>query len=152
MSQFSGLLTGFLKSRLTKGSGFRALGVFALSLGTTFGVIYANYYSYWEGTIYRTQTVDFNILSNLLPTKISILLSKTTSSKDAVNSLQQSLDSNYGLFGIIITDCIISERYCPTQRILYASQSRVEETQNGKQRLIPQNGYAKVWASRVISF
>jgi len=145
MNNLSTLLTGFLKLRLTKGSGLRILSVIALSFGTTLGVIYTNYNNYWWGTIYRTQTVDFNILSNLLPTKISILLSKANSSKDAINILQQSLDSNYGLFGIIVTDCKVVDRYCSTQKILYASQAKVEKTQNGKQKLIPQNDYI-TWA------
>jgi hypothetical protein len=149
INKFGSLLTSFLKSRSTKGTGVRTLSVFTLSLGTTLCVIYTNYYNYWEGTIYRTQTVDFNILSNLLPTKISILLSKINLSNDSENSLQKTLDSNYGLFGIIVTDCKVAGRYCPNQKIIYASQSKVDGTQNARQRLIPQNDYARIWTDKV---
>jgi hypothetical protein len=52
-----------------------------------------DYQYYWNGTIYRTQTVDFNILSHTLPTKLSYALQK----KD-IDELQQTLNSNYGFF------------------------------------------------------
>jgi hypothetical protein len=130
------------------GSGFRAIGVFTLSLGTTLGVIYTNYYNYWEGTIYRTQTVDFNILSNLLPTKLSILLSKAISSKSDTSDLQQAIDSNYGLFGIIVTDCTVVDVSCPKQKILFASQSTIKNGEDGQQKVIPRNDYAKIWTQK----
>ena len=149
MKNSSPLLFGFLKSRLTLGSTLRAFGVIVLSLGTTLSVVYTNYYNYWEGTIYRTQTVDFNILSNLLPTKISILLPKASLSKEDADNLQQAIDSNYGLFGIVITDCKYSTLSCPNQKVLFASQSKIEETKNGGQRLVPLNDYAKIWASKI---
>ncbi len=146
-----GRIIGFLRSRLTRGSGLRAIGVFALSLGTTLGVIYTNYYNYWEGTIRRTQTVDFNILSNFLSTKISILLPKTILLKDdnAATDLQQAIDSNYGLFGIVVTDCRITDSSCPNQNILFASQSTVEKTEDGKQKVIPKNDYARIWTQKL---
>ncbi|WP_237766242.1 hypothetical protein [Arthrospira platensis] len=35
---------------------------------------YGNHKNYWERTIFATQTVDFNILSHTLPTKLSLAL------------------------------------------------------------------------------
>jgi hypothetical protein len=96
MKRLYSSLIEFLKPKIRPGSILRGTGVFAFSIGTATGVIYTNYLGYWKGTIYRTQTVDFNILANLLPEKVSIqLLSKDT------KGLQKTLDSNYGLFGIL---------------------------------------------------
>ncbi|NJK34196.1 MAG: hypothetical protein HC919_04155 [Oscillatoriales cyanobacterium SM2_2_1] len=68
------VVAGFVRSGLTLGTGLRFLIVSLASSATALGILYANYYNYWEVTIHRTQTIDFNILANLLPTKISLLL------------------------------------------------------------------------------
>jgi hypothetical protein len=57
------------------------------------------YESYWNGTIRRVQTVDFNILHHTMPITLSCLI---LSGQDA--SIQKVLDSNFGIFGIVITD------------------------------------------------
>lgn len=95
-----------------------------LVIGTTaFGIAaiasVGSHKSYWQGTIRNVQTVDFNILSNTLPTKLSYALLKHNSEE-----LQRTVNSNYGLFGIVVTDCnrIIWE--CPNQKILYMTESR----------------------------
>jgi hypothetical protein len=57
------------------------------------------YESYWLGTIRRVQTVDFNILHHTMPITLSYLILSGRS-----EAIQQVLDSNYGIFGIVITD------------------------------------------------
>ena len=37
--------------------------------------------------------------------------------------MQRTLDSNYGLFWLIVTDCKISTKYCLSEQILYQSKS-----------------------------
>jgi signal transduction histidine kinase len=89
--------------------------VISFSIAVVVSLIYSyfNYESYWKTTIFRTQTVDFNIMGHLLPTKLSL---------DLVNNdrqeLQRTLNSNFGLFGIIVTDCQLSTAECPNQKII----------------------------------
>ena len=87
-------------------------------LATTFS--WYNYKSYWHGTIRRVQTIDFNILSHILPTKLSYLLIHQD-----IEELQLTLNSNYGYFGIVVTDCSKpeSEPECPDQNILYSTDA-----------------------------
>jgi hypothetical protein len=148
MKKSKNILAGFLRTRLTKGSSLRALSFLTLSLGTSLSVIYVNHYNYWKGTIYRTQTVDFNILSNLLPSKLSVFLSKKNLSTDDIIGIKQILDSNYGLFGIIVTNCKSEDLHCPNQKILYASKTMIKESKGANQKLIPENSYAKVWSEK----
>jgi len=54
---------------------------------------------YWNKTIFRVQTVDFNMLSHTLPTKLSYVIIKQNQEE-----IQRTLDSNYSLFGLIVTD------------------------------------------------
>ena len=60
---------------------------------------HANYKSYWYGTIYRVQTTDFNILHHALPPTLSKMIMEGRS-----DLVQKTLDSTYGLFGLVITD------------------------------------------------
>ena len=75
--------------------------------------------SYWNGTIERVQTVDFNMLSHMLPTK----LSQSLMAGDA-QEIQRTLDSNYGLFGLVVTNCRTSQPDC-RQDIQYVSDSKL---------------------------
>jgi hypothetical protein len=63
------------------------------------GFCRSHYESYWNGTIHRVQTVDFNILHHTLPTCLSqmILQGRT-------DEIQKVLNSNFGIFGMVITD------------------------------------------------
>ncbi|MEH2000953.1 MAG: NERD domain-containing protein [Nostoc sp.] len=72
-------------------------GIFAFTIGglTTFD----RYNNYWDKTIFRVQTVDFNILSYTLPTKLSYAITQ-----NKPEEVQRTLDSNYTLFGLIVTD------------------------------------------------
>ncbi len=115
----------------------------AFSSLTSFGAIYFTHKNYWEVTIYRVQTVDFNILANILPNKLSTQLLN----KDFIG-IQSTLDSNYGLFGIIVTDCKSDQLDCPQQKITYASKTIVQTTLDGKQKLIPESGYSEIWAKK----
>jgi len=98
------------------------LGRSLLAITSAFGIAttanWANHKGYWEGTIVRVQTTDFNILSHTLPTKLSYALQK----RDYVE-LQRTLNSNYGLFGIVVTNCTTTAIECPTQKILHITES-----------------------------
>lgn len=74
---------------------------------------YKNYENYWFVTIFRTQTVDFNILANQLPTKLSLALVRNN-----LQEVHQTLDSNYGLFGLVVTDCKLKTVNCEDQKIV----------------------------------
>jgi hypothetical protein len=63
------------------------------------GFCRSHYESYWNGTIHRVQTVDFNILHHVLPTCLSQMI---LAGRDA--EIQNVLNSNYGIFGIVVTD------------------------------------------------
>ena len=74
-------------------------GVLLIAFSVWLALCMKWYESYWEGTIRRVQTVDFNMLHHTLPTTLSYLV--LTGQDDAI---QKVLDSNFGIFGIIITD------------------------------------------------
>ena len=99
-----------------------SLGRLALFLLVASGLAVAwnrfNHPRYWHRTIQAVQTTEFNILSHTLPTKLSILLQQGKEEE-----LQQTLDSSYGLFGLVVTDCQKNTADCPNQEILYATQS-----------------------------
>ncbi len=61
--------------------------------------IFEGYNNYWNTIIFRVQTVDFNVLSHTLPTKLSY-----TIIQNQPKELQRTLDSNYSLFGLVVTD------------------------------------------------
>lgn len=96
------------------GKGFLALFVsfIAASIPNKFLV----WNQYWNKTIFQVQTVDFNILFHTLPTKLSYNLIN----KD-FQEIQNTLNSNYALFGLVVTDCQTSDNLCPEQKILFAS-------------------------------
>lgn len=102
---------------------FSSLGRLVLIGSTAFGIAsYANFghhKSYWNGTIERVQTVDFNMLSHMLPTKLSQALMAGDTQE-----IQRTLDSNYGLFGLVVTNCRTSQPDC-RQDIQYASDSKL---------------------------
>lgn len=103
---------------------FAALGRLAAISFIAFGIAtvanYFNHRGYWYGTIFRVQTTDFNILSHSLPTKLSQALIQRNEAE-----IQRTLDSNYGLFGIVITNCTSVTSNCPNQRILYKTRSQM---------------------------
>ncbi|MGK7894998.1 MAG: hypothetical protein AB4372_15605 [Xenococcus sp. (in: cyanobacteria)] len=82
----------------------------SLAVGTMVAKKY--HQGYWHGTIRRVQTVDFNILAHTLPTKLSYSLIS-----EDIAELQRTIDSNYGLFGIVVTDCLSIEPECSNQKI-----------------------------------
>lgn len=71
----------------------------ACAAGIWLALCYGHYSSYWEGTIYRVQTVDLNLLHHTLPATLSQLI---IAGRD--ESIQKVLDSTYGLFGLIISN------------------------------------------------
>ena len=100
---------------------FTLLATFSFGLGTLRN--WEHYNNYWHGTIFRVQTVDFNMLSHTLPVKLSYTLLQ-----GSIGELQRTLDSNYGLFGLIVTDCKISTKDCLSEQILYQSKSSQQWT------------------------
>lgn len=60
---------------------------------------YGHWDSYWNGTIYRVQTTDFNLLHHTVPQTLSQLI---VAGRDDL--VQDVLDSSYGLFGMAVTD------------------------------------------------
>jgi hypothetical protein len=91
----------------------------------------AYHISYWYGTIKSVQTVDFNLLHHTLPTTLSQLIIA-----DRGDLIQKVLDSNYGLFGLVITD--------PTgQSILYKTRVDHHQLKSWDQMVTPE-GLAKV--------
>ncbi len=78
---------------------FLVPAVCCISLLVWLGLCDAYYKSYWEGTIERVQTVDFNLLHHALPATLSHLI--LTGDDEA---LQKVLDATYGIFGLVITD------------------------------------------------
>lgn len=77
-----------------------------------------NYFSYdrYHKTIYRTQTVDFNMLHHFAPAKISMALITND-----LKSLDETLHSNFSLFDLLVTDCKTIQESCPEQKILYSN-------------------------------
>jgi len=96
----------------------RLVLIFLASIGATFSLNYANYQRY-NSSIFSTQTVDFNILAHTLPTKLSYALIKGD-----LEELQKTLDSNYGLFGLVITNCTTTKFDCLGQKILFSTNSK----------------------------
>jgi hypothetical protein len=107
---------------------FSVIGRLALIGSAAFGIAtfsnFTNYRTYWYETIFRVQTVDFNMLAHMLPTKLSQSLIKRDTQE-----IQQLLDSNYGLFGIVVTNCTLTAEQCPNQRILYRTTSSMRWSQ-----------------------
>jgi hypothetical protein len=73
--------------------------VAAIGFVVWLGLCHAYYESYWGGTIRRVQTVDFNMLHHMMPATLSYWV---LTGQDA--SIQSLLDSNYGIFGMVVTD------------------------------------------------
>lgn len=73
--------------------------VLVIGLGVWLLLCKAHHQSYWSGTIYRVQTVDFNMLHRSLPPTLSQLIAV---GRDDL--IQDVLDSNYGIFGLVITN------------------------------------------------
>jgi hypothetical protein len=137
-------ISELLRHPLGKRSLARGVAALAFSAATSLGTIAMNERNYWQVTISRTQSVDFNILANLLPHKVSDLLIKGDH-----QGLQKVVDTNYGLFGIIITDCrSTTGPNCPEQRILYGSRINVNSTSSGKQQLVSQDNYTRNWLEK----
>ena len=134
---------GFIKYIIYKPSLVRLGGSLLFSVLLTLLLIKVSHYNYWNRTIFRTQTVDFNILANILPTKLSTLLLD-----ENIEELQRTIDSNYGLFGIVVTDCQIEQAECPKQEILYISNGEViRSNSTGNVEYKSKGRYAKNWQS-----
>jgi hypothetical protein len=112
--------------------------VLMLSMASGLSVIanWSEWNQYWNQTIYRVQTVDFNILSHTLPAKLSPVLAKKR-----YLELQRTLDSNYGLFGLIVTDCKEVKISCQKQKIIFASNGKRDWKSSFSANELPGNSY-----------
>jgi len=111
------------RSRLIK---WTSIGITTASVITgLFMLGFLRYHRYWNGTIQRIQTVDFNILSHLLPYKLSVALLKQDEQE-----IQKIINSNYGLSGIVVTNCTEETKECVNQNILYITRSKRDWKQN----------------------
>ena len=72
------------------------LAIFIASFASTFVLSFVNYQRY-SSSLYKIQTVDFNILAYTLPSKLSYTLIKGD-----LNELQRTLNSNYGFFAWLV--------------------------------------------------
>ena len=73
-----------------------------------------NHYLYWYVTIQSLQATQFKILSETVPTKLSLLL--VNNEKQKIKTLLNSTD---GYIGLVVTDCKKFEPYCPQEKIIY---------------------------------
>ncbi len=99
------------------------IGVSALGLATV--VNQANYDAHWRA-IARSQTIDVNVLTHTLPTKLSAAMIAGRYAE-----IQRTLDSNQGSIGLLVTDCRIAEWECPSQQIIYRNAA-TSTTVNGE--------------------
>jgi len=67
--------------------------------GASHTLLKSAYDSYWNG-LYRVQTVDFNILSSLLPSVMSPLIKNNDK-----NNAKKIVASNFNLFSIVVMKC-----------------------------------------------
>lgn len=74
------------------------------------------YDKYYSTALLKIHTTDLSFFSDQLRTQLSYYLLLN----DLV-SLQRVLDSNFGLFGFVITNCTSSSRECPGQKIIHSS-------------------------------
>lgn len=115
----------------------RLLLITSTSLSLAIIASLPSYQSYWHKTIKRVQTVDFNILFHTLPTKLSYALINQD-----IEELQRTLNSNYGLFGIVVTDCLSNEPECPNQKIIYSSESNFSWKQQLDSKTLSNSPYS----------
>lgn len=73
--------------------------VFCCALVLWLCLCHTHYDAYWNGTIRKVQTTDFNLLHHTMPTTLSAMI---LAGRDDL--VQQTLDANYGLFGLALTD------------------------------------------------
>ncbi|SNB44824.1 nuclease-related domain-containing protein [Geobacter sp. DSM 9736] len=75
----------------------------------------------YNKALFKVHTADLNFLSDQLRTRLSYYLLMND-----IVALQNVLDSNFGMFGFVITDCTSTGRECPDQKILYSSSPNLE--------------------------
>jgi hypothetical protein len=105
--------------------GVRAIAAGVLPAIATYYWTSSNHYNYWNRTIFAVQTIDFKILAHTLPTKLSALIIKNDAEE-----IQRTLQSNTGRFGMIVTNCKVTDKECPNQTVLYRTQSRSSWSRN----------------------
>lgn len=82
--------------------------------------------NYYESTIYNVQTIDFNVASSTFPAVLSGMLLGSD-----FDGIQKVADSSYGKFGIIVTDCKLEGKSCPSQKIISRTMIESVSEQGG---------------------
>ncbi len=95
--------------------------VILLGLGIGTGANLINHNAYWNYTIFNVQSVDFNILANVLPASI-----KEPLLKGDQEELRRLLDSNYSLFGIVVSRCEPGNA-CNSERFVASSGFHIQD-------------------------
>ncbi len=95
--------------------------VILLGLGIGTGANLINHNAYWNYTVYSVQTVDFNILANVLPSAIREPLLNRNQAE-----LRRLLDSNYSLFGIVLSICEPNTD-CSSEKFIASSGFTIED-------------------------
>ena len=75
-------------------------------------LIFINYKNFWGKTIRHVETVEFNMLSHSLPTKVSYALINND-----LDEIRKTLASNYSFFSLAVTDCKEDRKQCKNQKI-----------------------------------
>ncbi|MBZ0188442.1 MAG: hypothetical protein K8F91_19495 [Candidatus Obscuribacterales bacterium] len=88
--------------------------VILVALAAWLILCHAHYKSYWFGTIYRVQTTDFNLLHHALPPTLSRMILESRG-----DLVQRTLDSTYGLFGLVVTDPSCSTVLWKTNKVYH---------------------------------
>ena len=73
-----------------------------------------SHYRYWYGTIKSVQTTKLQIISESVPTKLSLLLANQEE-----KAIQKLLNSTDGYIGLIVTNCQQITANCPQEKIIY---------------------------------
>ncbi len=76
-----------------------------------------SHYRYWYGTMKSVQATKINIISESVPTKLSLLLVNKQEEE-----IQKLLDSTDGYVGLVVTDCLEVTNNCLNQNIIYQTQ------------------------------
>lgn len=88
-----------------------------------------HYQSYWLGTISKVQTTDFNLLHHTLPATLSVMIQE---GRDDL--IQKTLDSSYGLFGLVVTDPTGENVLYKTNKIYHRQSWQKNATAEGLAR------------------
>lgn len=106
----------FSSRRLLLFSAARFILIFTFSMVIATIVNYGTYKDFQSKSLFKLHTTDLTALANQMTIKLNFFLSN--GDKEGIQSV---LDSSFGLFGFVVTDCIEANKLCPDQKILFTS-------------------------------